>query len=284
MGLVSFIPKLINYGTKAVKYSGRAVKASPDIIFGKGAETFVSAAGKVTKGANESWATALWRAVKTGGKAVESSIATTKAAKGGFIKQGLASLKSTPSVIKASVKEGAAAAKAAGKSGIWGGVKGFFSGVGKKMPLLGNLLLIAMELPNIITATKEQGIGQGVTEAGKAGARLAGGALGGAIAGSAFGPIGSIVGWIAGEWLTSKVVGKSYSEKKVEEQEKAAEAMEIAKQQGMVQQPTFTGNFDNTGMINPMNNPYGYNFNSMNYTNPYADDFMMQNLPFNMIA
>jgi len=280
MSIVSFIPKLVNYGTKAVKYSGRAIKASPDIIFGKGAETFVNAAGKVTKSAGESWATALWRAVKTGGKAVETSIAATKAAKGGFIKQGIASLKSTPSVIKSSITQGAAVAKAAGKSGIWGGVKGFFSGIGKKMPLLGNLLLIAMEMPNILSATKEQGIGQGVVEVGKAGARLAGGALGGAIAGSAFGPIGSLVGWFAGEYLTSKIVGKSYTEKKVEEQEKAAEAMEIAKQQGIVQQPTFTGT---DGMTNPMNS-YSYNYNPMDYSNPYADDLMMQKLPFNVIA
>lgn len=288
MGLVSVIPKLFNYGTKAVKYTGRAVKASPDIIFGKGAETFVNAAGKVTKGAGESWATALWRAVKTGGKAVETSIAKTKAVKGGFFKQGFNSLKSAPSVIMSSAKEGAKLAKAAGKSGIWGGVKGFFSGIGKKMPLIGNLMLVAMSLPNIITATKEQGIGQGIAEVAKTGAGLAGGALGGAIVGSAFGPIGSLVGWIAGEWLTSKIVGKSYTEQKAEAEEKLAEA--AAQQQPV--NPAFTGNVPQDGtqvpapnqipnVTNPMN---PYNYNPYSFNDNYADDIFMQNMRFDQIA
>lgn len=294
MGLVSMIPKLYNYGAKAVNYTQRAVKASPDIIFGKGAETFVSAAGKVTKGAGESWLTALWRAAKTGGKAVETSIAATKAAKGGFLKQAFNSLKSTPSVIKASVKEGAAVAKAAGKSGIWGGVKGFFSGIGKKMPLIGNLMLVAFSLPNIITATKEQGIGQGIAEIGKTGAGLAGGALGGAIAGSAFGPIGSLVGWIAGEWLTSKIVGKTYTEQKAENEEKLAEVLELQQQVN----PAFTGNIPQDGtkippqeqvpnvqnVTNPMNQMNQFNYNPYAFNNNYSDDIFMQNMKFDQIA
>ena len=92
--------------------------------------------------------------------------------------------------LKASVKSGAEQ-------------KVYLKVLAKKMPLIGNLMLIAFELPNIIKATKEQGIGQGIAEVAKAGSRLGGAALGAAI-GSAFGPIGSLVGWVAGEWLTGK--------------------------------------------------------------------------------
>ncbi len=276
MGLVSGIGKVFtSYIPKTVNYGYRAVKVSPDIIFGKGADTFVKAAGKVTKGAGESWLTAMGRAVKEGGKAVESSVAATKAVKGGFFKQAFGSLRNTPKVIRQSIKDGAAASKGLGK--IWGGTKGLFKGIGKKMPLIGNLMLIAFELPNIIKATKEQGIGQGIAEVAKAGSRLGGAALGAAI-GSAFGPIGSLVGWVAGEWLTGKIVGKSYSEKVAEAEQKQAEAIamqqEIMNQMGVqpTAQPPFTGN---TQMPNLMSN-----FND--YSNPYANDIMYQQ--FNTVA
>ncbi len=196
-------------------------------------------------------------------------------------------MKTTPSKIKGQTLAGARLAKAAGKSQVMGGIKGFFKGIGKKMPLIGNLMLIAFELPNIISAIKEKGIGQGLAEVGKSGARL----TGASVAGSAFGPIGSIVGWIAGEWLTGKIVGKSYTEKKAEDEQKKQElAMEIMQnpqqymalqsqmQQQPVQQPPFTANPNfNFGMTNSVNN--------FGLTNNYSNDIMMQQIPaFNQIA
>ena len=90
----------------------------------------------------------------------------------------------------------------------WGAIKG----VGKAMPALFAFLTIAGEIPNAYKATKEQGIGQGLKEVGKTAVRLTTGALFGAI-GSAILPVGgSIVGWMVGDWLGSKIVGRSYTE------------------------------------------------------------------------
>lgn len=180
-------------------------------------------------------------------------------------------------LIKSMPLNAAKAAKAAGK-GFFGqataGVKGLFKGLGKNMPFLAAASTLLFELPNIWTATKEQGIGQGVKEVGKAGARLAGGAAGAAI-GSAICPgIGTMVGWFVGDWLTGKVVGKSYSEKKAE----AEEALAQAQAQAMQPQPQipFQGN--------PYNNPYAMTNPMYDYNSPYANDIMMQNINFNQLA
>ena len=109
-----------------------------------------------------------------------------------------------------------------GKSVIMGNIKGIFKGIGKRMPVIGSLLILLGELPNILKATKEEGIVQGAAETAKAGARLAGGTVLGALGTALGGPIGGIVGFIVGDWLTSKVVGKSYSERKFEDQEEQA--------------------------------------------------------------
>lgn len=313
MGLISSIgSKIINYGAKAINYGTRAVKVAPDVIFGKGADVFVKSAGQAARQAvkgNKSWATSLFEGVKGGGKALEASIAKNALTKGGFFKQALTSLKSLPSTITTMTKAGSRAARIAGKSQVLGGVKGFFKGVGKKMPLIGNLMLIAFELPNVFKATKEEGIGQGVAEVAKAGGRLAGGALGSAI-GSAICPgIGSLVGWVAGEWLASKVVGKSYTEQQEELAQKQEEAIAMVQQMGidpaqMQQQgvPVQQGGQiqdPNQVAMNPQYSPlvtnpfvpYQNPYDMMNggyynkgFANPYADDFMMQGLKFNTMG
>lgn len=263
MGLITAIPRILS---KGLNYSTRAAKVAPDIIFGKGAETFVNSANKVTKGASESWLSAIGRAIKTGGKAVEADVAATKAVKGGFFKQAWNSLRTAPKVIGNYTKAGVKLAGIKGSSKIMGGIKGFFKGVGKKMPLIGNLLLVAFSLPDIIGATKEKGLFAGIKEAGNAGARLAGGALGGALLAPIIPPFGSIIGWCLGEWITGKVVGKTYGEKKAEEEAKVAEliAMEesIRQQQAQMQPqipvngayPPFNGNPFNYPVTNPVNN------------------------------
>ncbi len=314
MGLITSIgSKIFNYGAKAINYGKRAVKVAPDIIFGKGADVFVHSAGQAAREAvkgNKSWVSSIWSGIKTGGKAVEASVATNVAKNGSFLTQAWKAIKSIPSTLATTTKAGARAAKIAGKSSVLGGVKGFFKGVGKKMPLIGNLMLVAFELPNIFKATKEEGVGQGVAEVAKAGGRLAGGALGSAI-GSAICPgIGSVVGWIAGEWLASKVVGKSYTEQQEELAQKQQEAIAMAEQMGMVPaqnpqtgypQDAGTQEF-NPNAIDPQN-PYGNSpatnpfvpyqspYDMMNggyynngFNNPYADDIMMNNLKLNMMG
>lgn len=275
MSLITAIPRILS---KGLNYSTRAVKVAPDIIFGKGAETFVNSANKVTKGASESWLSAFGRAIKTGGKAVEADVAATKAVKGGFLKQAWSSLRSAPKVIADSTKAGVRLAGMKGSSKVLGGLKGFFKGIGKKMPLIGNLMLLAFSLPDIISATKEKGIIAGIKETGNAGARLAGGALGGALLAPVIPPFGSLIGWCIGEWLTGKVVGKTYGEKKAEEEAKVAEL--ISMQEAIRQQQE---------QMQPMNGAYPpFNGNPYNYpvTNPannYANDVMFPP-QFNTIA
>ena len=180
------------------------------------------------------------------------------------------------------------AARIAGK-GLFGqmgaGVKGFFKGLGKNMPFIAAASTLLFELPNIWKATKEQGIGQGVAEVGKAGARLAGGAALAAV-GSAICPgIGTMVGWFVGDWLTSKIVGKSYSEKKAQAEEQAQEQMMTMQQQQpsgiqTTQTPAFQGTNQANSYGTNMTNP----FQEYNYTNPYENDIMMQQMNFNTLA
>lgn len=256
---MSVISKVISYAPKALGYGKRIVKAAPDAIFGTGAEV-AGTAMKATKGSVATKA-------KAGFKALEGMQQT-----GSFWSRATSNL----GLIKSMPAKYVRAAKISGK-GIFGqaaaGAKGLFKGLGKNMPFLAAASTLLFELPNIWTATKEQGIGQGVKEVGKAGARLAGGAALAAV-GSAICPgIGTIVGWFVGDWLTSKIVGKSYSEKKAEAQEALAEAQ--AQAQAQTQIP-FQGN--------PYNNLYGMTNPSYDYSNPYANDIMMQNLNFNQLA
>ena len=205
------------------KYGKKVCNLAPELILGTGSETM----GKAMRSAKGS----IFIKADAGVKALEKHVAVRKAAQGGFFKRLGKDLISTPKDLFKSTKFAAKAAKAAGKSGIWGGIKGFFKGVAKKMPFIGAVLTVAYEIPNIVTTAKEQGAGAALLETGKSAARLGGGALGAAI-GSAICPgIGSIVGWIVGEWLTSKVVGKSYTEQKEEAQEQMAEAQSLEEQQ-----------------------------------------------------
>ncbi len=267
MSLVSSIPKIWNT-TRG--YATRIAKVAPEAILGTGSEV-AGAAMRSTKGS-------LLTKAKAGFKAVEKT-----AAKGSFLSRLGKNLNPINlfKSLKSSTAAGARIAAKAGKSKIWGGIKGLTKGLGKKMPFIGAALMVACEIPNIWSATKEQGIGAGIKETVKATGRLAGGAAGAAI-GSAICPgIGTLVGWVAGEWLTSKVVGKTYTEKKYEAEEQMLAEYE-AQQAAQAQQPTFTGAPDpynyNPNNYNPYNfNPYGYNGFG---TNPYSNDIMMQQMNF----
>lgn len=206
MGIVSAIGKLAVKAAqkvggktlaKGVKNAGRVAKAAPDFIFGTGSET-ARAAMKSTKGS-------IFSKIKAGTKAVvKESEAAAK--NGGFFKRLGKNIVNLPKDMNAARKAGVSAAKAAGKSGFMGGLKGLGKGFVSKMPLINSLLMIGLELPNVVSATKEEGIGAGLKEAGKATLRLAGGAIG-----SVF---GGMLGFIGGEWAVSKLTGDTYSEKK----------------------------------------------------------------------
>lgn len=283
---MSLIGKVSYYVPKLYNYTKRLVKASPYIIFEDAAQGGAKAAAAVTKTADMTVVQYLKNMIKAGGKGIEQSIATTKGAVGkNFFKAAWKSIKEIPSVIGASVKAETAAATGLGK--IWAGTKGFFKGVGKKLPLIGNLMLVAFELPNIFKATREKGIGQGVAEVAKAGARLTGASVLSAVGTAVAGPIGGIAGFIIGDWLTSKIVGKSYTEKQEQEKQKDEEALERVQQMQqegrlpnqnpqVTQTPAFTSNPFNAYQPTP--------FDSDNFSNPYANDMFMQNIKFNTIA
>lgn len=226
MGIVSAIGKLAVKAAqkvggktlaKGVKNAGRVAKAAPDFIFGTGSET-ARAAMKSTKGS-------IFSKIKAGTKAVvKESEAAAK--NGGFFKRLGKNIVNLPKDLNAARKAGVSAAKAAGKSGFMGGLKGLGKGFVSKMPLINSLLMIGLELPNVVSATKEEGIGAGLKEAGKATLRLAGGAIG-----SVF---GGMLGFIGGEWAVSKLTGDTYSEKKefLEANGVTEEAINAMKAQG----------------------------------------------------
>ncbi|MBR6721973.1 hypothetical protein IKL64_00795 [bacterium] len=282
----------------------RVAKVLPDLVLGNGAETAGQAIRATIKNKGS-----IFQAAKEGVKATEKLSVAANGAKIGFFTRITSNIGRISSLTKAGIRAGGAKAGFFGK--ILGGTKGFFKGLGKNMPLIGALMMIAFEIPNVVKASKEQGIGQGVKEIAKAGARLCGGGVGAAI-GSAICPgIGTMIGWIAGEWLTSKVVGKSYSEKVAEAEYEAQLAAEQAQQQGYVpqeqvvypqetvayqpaQQPTFQGNpyqqqtpYPQGAVTNPFeeilnnnatSNPYGGN------TFGYSGDLFAQNINFAQLA
>ena len=219
-------------------YIKRGLKVYPSAVFGpKGQDILANAYRAQFTAENavkynifsKQWWTQLKNGTKAAGKASEAYAASF--AKQGFWKSMWKSVKGIPTTIAAGWRAGGikAAAKGAGSVGqYWGKFKGALAGVGKKMPIIGSLLLVAFELPNIFKATKNEGLVQGAVETAKAGARIGGGVVGASI-GSAIGTaifpgvgsaIGGIVGWIAGEWAAKKVVGKSYSEKQEDLQNK----------------------------------------------------------------
>ena len=178
---------------------------------------------------------------KNFGKVFKQSLLTTENAYknvlnnngGSFFKYAGKTLRELPGEVGTAWSDAGAAAKAVGKSGLWGSVKGAGSAIGKRIPLIGSLIYAATEVPNIARATADCGIVTGAGEAVKAGSRMLGFAAGAAI-GQALIPIpfvGGIIGGMVGEKLTSMLTGKSYSEQK-EEIEKKATAQVTTQTQG----------------------------------------------------
>lgn len=111
-------------------------------------------------------------------------------------------------------------------SGFKGKLKAILEPLWQRMPLIGVLLSVLLEIPNIVSAFQDKGFLGGIAEIGKSTARLAGSTAGFIIGAGVFGPIGGLVGGFAGDWLVSKIVGKSHSEKKAEAEENVAETQQ----------------------------------------------------------
>lgn len=123
--------------------------------------------------------------------------------------------------LKDSWKTAGDAAKDAGKSVGWAKFKSIGKVLGKRMPLIGAVLTVAVELPNIFNATKNEGLLTGAGEAGKAAARLGLSTLCGAIT-QALIPVpflGGMVGFVGGDLLGRFIFGKTYTEKQIPQAE-----------------------------------------------------------------
>lgn len=178
-------------------------KAYANIVFGTQNEAFAEALKKSTKA--DGW--------KNFGKNLKDAYQSTKPTEG-FWASTWKSLKSFFPDMKSGLKESV---------GFFGKTKSIFKTIGKKMPLIGNILMVAFEAPNIIRAFSEGGITTGLVETGKAALKLGGFAVGAAIGGT-LGPVGSIVGGFIGGWIADKILGKSYTEK---QEEKLAEQKKL---------------------------------------------------------
>lgn len=247
------------------KYGKQILKATPELTFGTSAE----AVGKAMRTAYKS-GSSLSDVAKVGIKGISNA-----ANKGNFLSKMWGNLKNLIPDISSSIQAGKRLATMKGKSSLWGTLKGLTKGVGKKLPFIFAALMLVSEVPNIIKATKEKGIIQGLKETIKPVARLVGAGIGSAV-GSAICPgIGSFVGWMVGEWLAGKIVGKSYSEKKAEEEAQTQQTQEQA--QGVPMSQTQQAQ---TQLPYGSYNPYMYN----TFNNPYQDDIYMNQLPFSAIA
>ena len=90
----------------------------------------------------------------------------------------------------------------------------------KRMPLIGGLIMVATQIPNLFRAftDKEGGVATGLLETGKAVAKV-GIDTAGFMIGQALIPIpfvGGMIGCMASSWLGEKILGKSFSDKKAE--------------------------------------------------------------------
>jgi len=249
-------------------YAKRGVRMAPDFALGTGGEAFTNSLRTAVRGTKDATGKYVggtgyknfWTKLKNAFKASETHNNQLIASEGGFFKAMKKNLLDIPSGIKNGWTTGKAAAATAGKSGLWGGIKGAAKSLGSKMPLIGSLLFLAFETPNIVKATKDGGIVDGAAEFVKAGSRAVG-SMAGFCIGQALCPIpivGGIIGGLIGEFVTSKIVGKSYSEKKVEQEEKA---------QNQISQ-NMPGQYFDTGTTNPFAGGNGMS----------ADQYMLQQL------
>lgn len=154
-------------------------------------------------------------------KAVEKHEETLRKANGNsYWKAFWKQLRTIPDVFKEEWKLGGEAAKKANKSVFWGKLGGANKALMKRMPLIGGLIAVATQIPNIVSAftSKEGGVGTGLVETGKAAAKL-GLDTAGFMVGQALIPIpfvGGIIGSIVASTVGEAILGKSFSEKQAE--------------------------------------------------------------------
>ncbi len=278
------IAKIMPIITKGFNYAKRGAKVYGPVVFGESSEILSNAYKGAVKTKNvfskQFWQQ-LWNGTKSAGRAAEEYTAKVGGNKAIF-KNMWNSFKKLPKTLVEGWKTGGAAAKAAGKNAFIGSFKGTFKNLGKKLPGIGSVLLLLMYAPNIVKATKEKGIVEGVKETAKSAARLGGFTIGTAIGSAIFPGIGSLVGGLLGEWLVGKVVGKSYSEKAAKKEQAEQEAIaqqtqQLQQGQGYVPSPTPAFSPTTNPFANPVDQQHLSQYQKALYgNNGMNDDFMAQ--------
>lgn len=198
----------------------RALRIYPDFVLGTGNEAFSKTLKATVKGRGEqNYFSAVYDGIKKGAVEAEKHNAQINKLRGGFFKNLWHDLTTTHKKIAQGWNIGGKLAEKAGKEGaskFWAQFKGAGNGLLKRMPLIGSLMVVAFEAPNIFRATKDEGLFSGAAEIAKAGLRLGAGMTGAAI-GQALIPVpilGGLIGFVAGDKLMGLITGKSYTEKK----------------------------------------------------------------------
>ena len=246
------------------KYGKQILKATPELTFGTSAETV----GKAMRDAYKA-GSSLSQTAKIGLSEINNA-----ANNGNFLSRMWTNMKNLLPDLKTAMTTGANS----GGNKILGAIKGLGKGIGKKLPFIFAAYMAISEIPNIVKATKEKGLFQGIKETIKPIVRLVGAGIGSAV-GTAILPFGgSLVGWIAGEWLAGKLVGKSYTQEKTEKE--GEQAMLAQQQQAVMQQATPA----QTQAVNTLQYPQSYNTVPYLQNNQYANDMFMKQMNFNAVA
>lgn len=213
-----------------LNYARRIGRIYLHSTFGTGMDEFMSSMDKSIFGKcapkkhwySLRWGSADWSNMgskfKEGFKAIEKHEEALRKTHGGsYLKTFWHQVSTIPKVFKDEWVAGGKAAKAAGKSVTWGKLGGANKALMKRMPLIGGLIAVATQLPNIFNAftDKNGGVGTGLLETGKAigklGLETAGFMVGQALIPIPFvgGIIGSMIAGVVGE----TILGKSFTEK-----------------------------------------------------------------------
>ena len=240
----------------AVNSAWKYMKLYPDFVFGTGYDAFANrfnASWDVGKKHNLPFKKRFGRAFNAGKNAViKHNDRLLAENNGSFWKATKKSITSIWPDLKDGWKTAGETAKAANKSKLWARLGSIGKVFGKRMPLIGAVITLAVELPNIIKTTYNEGLLAGAAETGKTGVRLGISTLCGALAQTLI-PVpllGGVLGFAIGDMIGRFVVGKSYSDKKAEEKQAAANTKG-----------------KNQFSFNPTQIPYG---GITNNTNPFA--------------
>ena len=279
MGFISAIGK-------GLKYVGIGARTVARYSVGEGAEV-ISKARKAAVPAGTKWYKSIFSkdAAKAGWDALKKDVTKTATSKKGVWKSIKAFGKSIITKPQAGWRLARMKAAAAGQSaGFFTKLGGAFKGLGKslqKMPIIGTIITVGCEIPEIYKAftSKEGGAWEGIKQIGKSALKIAAGTALSAVGAAFLGPIGGIAGYMIGEWIAGKFVGGDFSENHLEneQQEEQSQGSESQlqdtqktssrSQTSQAQIPSFnTGFGDLLQAYNPSNltsagvsNPLNYN-------------------------